>query len=211
MDFPVCPACHQSVIDDDPVECPFCGASMKGGKPTSKPVAKSLATAPARSAPAAKPASTGTGKPSAGKLSPGNTSPPVGKVPPGKSPPPGDDFPFDIELTSGKPAIQAYPQPSKQRSLKVICPMCDTAGYLPPTAAGQDVRCANDKCVMPVFTAPAPKKDEAPPPPPRKTSILPVLLAGVAVLGAAGGAAYWWLNLPPTNKGLSAEGKDAIR
>ena len=42
MDFPVCPSCRQSVIDDDAVDCPFCGASMKakpGAKPTPKPAA----------------------------------------------------------------------------------------------------------------------------------------------------------------------------
>ncbi|HUG19881.1 MAG TPA: hypothetical protein VMM56_12935 [Planctomycetaceae bacterium] len=36
MDLPTCPACGQSVLDDDPQVCPFCGASMtakKGAKP----------------------------------------------------------------------------------------------------------------------------------------------------------------------------------
>jgi len=31
MDLPTCPACKQSVLDDDAVDCPFCGAPMKGG------------------------------------------------------------------------------------------------------------------------------------------------------------------------------------
>jgi tetratricopeptide (TPR) repeat protein len=36
MDLPTCPACGQSVLDDDPQVCPFCGASMSG-KPGGTP------------------------------------------------------------------------------------------------------------------------------------------------------------------------------
>lgn len=168
MDFPVCPACGQSVIDDDAVDCPFCGASMKA-KPGSKP-------ASAAAKPAAAAAKSAAGKPA-----------------PGKPTLPGDDFPFEAELTAGKSAIPAMPNPSKQRTLQVICPMCDTAGYVPPTAAGQDVRCANPKCVMPVFTVPAPKKVEEappPPPPPKSNNLLFVGIGTVVVVLAIGAGAY---------------------
>src|SRR5258708_20177828 len=37
MDLPTCPACKQSVLDDDAVECPFCGAPMKGGQAAARP------------------------------------------------------------------------------------------------------------------------------------------------------------------------------
>ena len=137
MDFPVCPSCRQSVIDDDAVDCPFCGASMKA-KSGSKP------------APAATKPTVTASKPTPTKPTFGVTKPTL----------PGDDLPFESELTTGKSAIPAMPNPTKQRTLQVICPMCDTPGYLPPTAAGQSVRCANSKCVMPVFTAPSEKKKE---------------------------------------------------
>ena len=164
MDFPVCPSCRQSVIDDDAVDCPFCGASMKA-----KPGAK----------PAPKPAVAATKGPATGAKS--NPAKPVANKPTL----PGDDLPFESELTLGKTAIPALPSPTKQRTLQVICPMCDTPGYLPPSAAGQSVRCANAKCVMPVFTAPAEKKKEAPPPPPPpKKSKLP-LIGGVTLFAIA--------------------------
>ena len=194
MDFAVCPSCRQSVLDDDAVDCPFCGASMK-----SKPGAK-----PAPSA----------GKPPvvAAKPAPGKPAP--GKPAPSKPTLPGDDLPFESELTSGKPAIPAMPNPTKQRSWQVVCPMCDTPGYLPTTAAGQNVRCANPKCVMPVFTAPVEKKKEvAPPPPPPKKSNLPMILgiSGLAVLlfGAGVFLAFFPLSKPKP-KQLSDEEKAMI-
>lgn len=192
MDFPICPACKQSVIDDDAAECPFCGASMKA-KPGAAP-------------PAAAKASTSAGATTA-KPSSAAPKPVIGgvggvKAPPGKKPGPADDFPFELELTVGKAAIQALPNPTKQRQLKVVCPMCDTAGYLPANAAGQDVRCSNPKCVMPVFTAPAPKKAEAPPPPPpKKPSNLPFLAGSTLLLGlVVGGGLYFVNSLPSGSK-----------
>ena len=48
MDFPVCPACGQSVIDDDVEDCPFCGSSMTaklGAKPAApKPLSEQSTT-----------------------------------------------------------------------------------------------------------------------------------------------------------------------
>jgi len=178
MDFPVCPSCHQSVIDDDAVDCPFCGASLKG-KPGAKP------TPPAAKAPASKAAA-----PSPPSARPG------ARPAPAKPTLPGDDFPFEAELTAGKPAIPSMPNPTKTRSLKVVCPMCDTAGYVPQNSEGQDVRCANPKCVMPVFTVPKPKTvAAAPPPPPPKKSNLPMVLGLVVVLGLVGlGGLYFVLS-----------------
>ena len=191
MDFPVCPECHQSVIDDDAVDCPFCGAPMKGGssKKPANPAAKPAAPSSKTPAPAAKP-STPVKKPGE-------------KSVPSKPTLPGDDFPFDVELTAGKSAIPAMPNLSKQRTLKVVCPMCDTAGYLPPNAAGKEVRCANPKCVMPIFTAPSDKKDEPAKAkaPEKKASRLP-LIAGLTVLlmGAVVGGLYV-VNLNPFGGG----------
>jgi len=205
MDFPVCPSCHQSVIDDDAAECPFCGASMKA-KPTSKPA--STPPASDKKSPSAGP---GKNQPSPG-LGKGGSKTPPGKTPPGKAQPLGDDFPFDIELTSGKSAIQALPNPTKQRALKVICPMCDTPGFLPATAAGQDVRCANAKCVMPVFTAPSEKKEPVVQAKPPKASRIPMIL-GVffVIIILAGGGLYAVYFIPQSRpKQLSEEDRKAM-
>ena len=191
MDLPVCPSCHQSVIDDEAEDCPFCGTSMKA-KPNPKPVASPVKPSTTASKPA--------------PVKPAKPQPTL----------PGDDFPFEAELTTGKSAIQAMPNPTKQRTWKVICPMCDTPGYLPTTAAGQEVRCSNTKCVMPVFTAPAPKKEvAAPPPPPPKSNPLPMIIAAtVVVMLAIGGGMYTFNALPNNNKGagkgLSDEAREVL-
>ena len=202
MDFPVCPACHQSVIDDDAVDCPFCGASMKG-KPTTKPGAGTP-----------KPATTDA---KATSLKPAATKSVSAKATSGRPTLPGDDFPFETELTTGKSAIQAMPNPTKQRTLKVVCPMCDTPGYLPPTAAGQEVRCANSKCVMPVFTAPTEKKKEleATPPPPPPVNRMPFLIGMTVLLMAVIGGGLYVFNMQPSNsnaapKQMSEEDKQLL-
>lgn len=210
MDFPVCPQCKQSVIDDDATECPFCGASMKGKGPAKPagPKVSSPSAKPAETKPAApKPGVTGATPPGKPPLKPGGRF--GAKLPAG-----GDDFPFDIEMTSGKAAIQALPSASKQRTLQVVCPMCDTAGYVPPTALGQDVRCANQKCVMPVFTVPNPKKTEtvvaAPPPPP--PSKLPMILGLLVVaIAVAGGGYYFMFMMTPKPKVLDAEALEELK
>ena len=181
MDFPVCPSCGQSVIDDDVDDCPFCGSSMKA-KPGAKPSPKPAAAKPAASKPAEKPAA--GAKPPAGK--------PAAPGRPGAKPGPADDFPFEAEVPGAKTAVQAMPNPSKGRSVQVVCPMCETEGYIPPTAVGKDVKCANSKCMVPIFKAPAPKVEAAPEPTPKKKSNI-VVVGGVtvAVVGVIGAAAVF--------------------
>ena len=184
MDFPVCPACGQSVIDDDVDDCPFCGSSMKA-KPGVKPAATKPAVASANTKP-----SVAVMKPGAVSNKPGLPSlkPIAGKGPASvKAGSNDDDFPFGDDLPRGASAIQAMPNATKQRSLAVVCPMCETVGYVPPTAVGLEVKCANPKCMVPVFKAPVPVV-EAPPPPPKKSNLMPILgiTAAVLLLGGVG-------------------------
>ena len=176
MDFPVCPACGQSVIDDDVEDCPFCGSSMKA-KPGSKPAAAK--TAPAATAKPAAP------KPSGSTVKSGAT---VKSGPGSKSAAssPTEDFPFEADLPGAKTAIQATPNPSKGRTLEVICPMCETSGYVPPTAVGKDVKCANTKCMVPIFKAPAPVAEAPPPPLPKKSNLVLVGGATIALMAILG-------------------------
>lgn len=72
-----------------------------------------------------------------------------------------EDDPFGIGPSI--PAEQAIPvlaKPEKGKLHKVVCPMCDQAGFIGKSAIGKSVRCANPKCIVPVFTAPDP---DAPP------------------------------------------------
>lgn len=64
-----------------------------------------------------------------------------------------DDDPFGVGATRvAGDVVQASPKPTRGRIHKVTCPMCDTAGFIPKSAAGRQVRCANEKCLVPIFT-----------------------------------------------------------
>gem|GEM_PF-1311824 len=131
--LPSCPSCGQSVLDDDAAECPFCGASMKGGKPGAKPVALA-AKVTAKKAEPKKPAATTD-----------------------------DDNPFGTTAPmSTRKAILLLAKPGKGKLHRIVCPMCDTPGFWSKDAVGQDVRCANPQCPMPFFAAPVPEGEEAP-------------------------------------------------
>lgn len=189
MDLPTCPACKQSVLDDDATECPFCGASMTG-----KPVATPAAPAPTQKKAATK-------KKAAAKKTDGD-----------------DDNPFgDAPTVTGK-AIQLLAKPAKGRLHRVICPMCETAGFHSKQVGGRDVRCANKECLVPIFTAPRPEGEE-PEEAPRaeketKSGTPIVVLAAIIVVAAAaiGGGAWVWtsgegtddqeeIKLPPVTDG----------
>jgi hypothetical protein len=202
MDFATCPSCQQSVLDDDADICPFCGASMKakpGAKPPAKPGAKPGASS-------AVPASSAGGATSAGAVgSAGATGSAAGKpagaggkaVGPAGRKPVGaakvsDELPFDADVLQPADVISATASPSKQRTLAVTCPMCESVGYVPAAAAGKAVRCAKPDCLVPVFTAPAPQA--APPPPlvkkPAKNNLVIVAAVTTALMCVGGGVAY---------------------
>ena len=132
MDLPSCPACGQSVLDDEAEDCPFCGASMSG-KPGAKP-----------SAPAA----------TSGIRSEKSASTKKSKADSVKKEKPGSDDPFDVASPAARKAVQLLPKPSKGKLHRIECPMCETAGFQSRKAAGREVRCANKECLVPIFTAP---------------------------------------------------------
>src|SRR5690349_12284001 len=146
MDFRNCPSCKASVLEDDVEDCPFCGASMSG-KPSSKPVA-------AKPAPQVK--STAAAKPQAAAAAGGAKSgAPTGAK---RRPTPeelddGTD-PFEVDTRSIVKAPPVSPKPAKGRMQRVVCPMCETPGFISPQQVGKEVKCCNPQCLMPVFTVP---------------------------------------------------------
>ncbi len=183
MDFAVCPSCGQSVLDDDAEDCPFCGVSMKA-KPGAKPAGGAKPAAPA------KPPATAATKPGAK---------PAGKPQPK---PAADDFPFDADMMQPSDAIAASAAAGKGRTLQVVCPMCETPGFVPTSAAGKMVKCANPKCMVPLFKAPAPEapKAAAPPPPPPKNNIVTLGIITAVVVGALGLGAYVFVTMSGGSK-----------
>ncbi len=161
MSLPTCPSCGQSVLEDDAVDCPFCGAAMdgsRGAKNTPKPQA-----GPAKHRPGAKPVA-----PPAPTSNPGSAAGSAAK--PGSPPPTAparpagasassrtkvdEDDPFGIgNAAATQTAIQASERPDKTRLHKVTCPMCEQVGFVPKSAVGKSVRCANAKCMVPIFKA----------------------------------------------------------
>lgn len=186
--FPTCPSCKQSVLDDDAVDCPFCGASMKAKPGAAKPAAPKAA---APKAPAAAPPRTSPARPAApGRPSSAPTSPSTGGIS------------FDLSGDFGSEAIALTRTQTKSRSLAVKCPMCETVGYAAPDAAGQSVKCANAQCLMPVFTAPRPEaeKPAAPKPVKKKSNIVGVAAVTVAIMAVGGGLVWFIAGRPHETK-----------
>ncbi|WP_166826409.1 hypothetical protein [Thalassoroseus pseudoceratinae] len=177
MDLPTCPSCHQSVIDDEAEECPFCGASMSG--PRQPKPAPTTATKP-KAAP----------KP---KSKPKSSSAPAKSS--GDSSAPKSDDPFDVQGEKVSKYVRLRVKPKPGREYRVVCPMCETAGYTSEQAAGKPVRCINPDCLMPIFTCPEPEKE--PEPEPEKSSGLSAgMLTAIAILLLGGGGfGVWWFVL----------------
>lgn len=185
MDLPTCKTCGQSVLDDDAVDCPFCGSPMKGapsaGKPAGKPAAKPAAT------PAAQKPGT-AGKPAAAKSA--QPAAPAAAAPAAALDP---DDPFAVDTSAQSKAIPLATRASPARPLELICPMCEEKGYAPAKAAGQLVKCHSTTCKFPLFTAPAPKptgpRAEVPKPNsaprggPSMVTIVSIVVGAVVVLG----------------------------
>src|SRR5262245_7074039 len=144
MDLPTCPACQQSVLDEDAVECPFCGAPMKGGaapaRPPSAPKPPVAKTGPSKSAPA----KSEPGAPAAGNR-PGSSARP--KDADEAAPAAADDDPFGVDHSVAANAIPVSRQGGGAKTLEVTCPMCETTGFVSPKAAGKQVKCCNPQCM----------------------------------------------------------------
>lgn len=150
MSLPTCPSCGQSVLEDEALDCPFCGAAMdgtRGAKNVPKPQAGPVKQRPGAKPVAPPPAAPGAApKPAAPARPVGGVSGPKTKV--------DEDDPFGIGGTAAtQTAIQAVAKPDKTRLHKVTCPMCEQVGFVPKSAVGKSVRCANEKCMVPIFKA----------------------------------------------------------
>ncbi len=121
-------------------------------------------------------------------------------------PPPGgsaDAFdasmdPLDVKSSAGKDAIPAGRQRTKSKPYKVTCPMCETVGYVPQTAAGKEVRCANPNCLVPVFVAPRIQKKTVAAEPTARSGLPIALIGGITVLLFFGAAGAWYVYNQPS-------------
>lgn len=182
MEFKTCPSCKASVLDDDAENCPFCGASMSG-QPTAAPPKPAAAppAAPASGKPAVAPAKAADADRTAKKKKPASGAKRRGASAPAID---ADADPFEIDTRAVQKAIPVSRKPVKGRMHRVVCPMCETPGFIAPAHAGKEVKCCNPECLVPIFTAPLPErpKDEEPEPGRGMSSlvftVVAVLLAG---------------------------------
>lgn len=202
MDLPSCPSCGQSVLDEDAEDCPFCGVSMSA-KPGAKP-----------SAPAA------TSGAASKKAGPSNKS----KADAANAEKPTSDDPFDVASPATRKGVQLLPKPAKGKLHRIVCPMCETAGFQSKKAAGREVRCANKECLVPIFTAPpdegaeeakaaaAAAEAEALAAETASKGLSMGAYIGIAVVAAAvlGGGAFF-LTSEPAGKELTAEEQLALK
>lgn len=186
MDFRTCPACQASVLEDDVADCPFCGASMSG-KPSTKP--KAAATAPAKTAAATAARPAASPRPSGAKSAPTRPKAATAEAPAASD----ESDPFDVDTRAVRQAVPISPKPLKGRTVKIVCPMCETAGFVGPQHAGKDVKCCNPACLVPVFTAPRPEaaKKEAEPEVAKGMSTGVLATISVVLLGAVAAGVYF--------------------
>lgn len=198
MDLPICPACGQSVLEDDAVDCPFCGAPMKGGaagKGTKAPPAKKPAAAPAATT-GAKPAPAASSSGAHATAKPSSAGTKGGTAAKGKAAA-DDENMIESDASLQAQSIPVSPEKSEKKSHEVTCPFCKSVGYIATKHAGMHVKCHNPKCLVPIFAVPAIKKEVAPPPPPpKKKSKLPMIAAGIVLVAATAGG-IWWSMQPP--------------
>ncbi|HXY37260.1 MAG TPA: hypothetical protein VEI07_23730, partial [Planctomycetaceae bacterium] len=210
MELPTCPSCHQSVLDDDAELCPFCNAPLKKGASPPGKANPARPSAPSRPASPAPPAASPT-RPTSPSKPPATQRPSGGSS--AKAPPPQDKDlsdkarsaaddalaeSFKVDSSAGIDVPQASRQRSQSRPYKVRCPMCDTVGYIPRSAAGKEIRCANRECMVPVFIAPRPeKKQEEEAAAAKKLTPKNLLMAAMAVGLIAFAVGFFLKNQPP--------------
>lgn len=118
------------------------GGKAPAPKTTPKPAARPSASTVSAPTPTASPSP----KPSAAR----------------SAPTPNDDAdaddPFGVDAASNSRAILLSPRPAKGKTLRLVCPMCETAGFAGPDVSGKEVKCCNEQCALPVFTAPKGEK-----------------------------------------------------
>lgn len=181
MDFRTCPACKASVLEDDAVDCPFCGASMTTGKPSGQAQPTSHKPAPPKPA-AAAPAP--AAKPGAGKATPAGKSPSPARSA-AKTKDDGAD-PFDVDTSAARKATPVRPRPAKGYMIRIACPMCERAGFISEAEIGKEVKCCNPDCLVPVFVA-NPPREKGPEPEPVASGSGRMWLYGLLGLAVVGG------------------------
>lgn len=83
---------------------------------------------------------------------------------------PDNEDPFAVaQSPPARKVLQCAPKPMKGRLHRVVCPMCDTQGFIPKAAVGRQVRCANRQCLVPVFEAEDKENPKTPQAPSRVT------------------------------------------
>lgn len=175
MDFRICPSCEQSVLEDDVEDCPFCGASMSG-----KPSPKSKSSSPANSkAKKEAPPSKGA-QPKQAKPEPKES----------KSDSDASADPFEVKSQASKKAPKMKQSMTSSCRLEVLCPMCESVGFVPTSYEGREVRCHNSECLVPVFTVPKQEIIEETDDRSLLSKYGLFIGLGVVVLGTIGGLVY---------------------
>ncbi|MEM7810087.1 MAG: hypothetical protein AAF532_01235 [Planctomycetota bacterium] len=81
-------------------------------------------------------------------------------------------------------------RPTKERTTRVVCPMCDKAGFTAEDVSGKSVRCVDPACSVPVFVVPrtsVPTTASAPKKSSNKGAIVLAIVATTLILAGAGG------------------------
>lgn len=118
------------------------------------------------------------------------------------------DDPFEVAAPVTGKVIQLHSKPGKGRLHRIVCPMCETPGFHSKKAAGREVRCANNECLVPLFTAPPLEGDSSDEPAPvekKGMGIVHYLVVGIVAAAALGGGAWYLMDDRPSGSGEDGE------
>ena len=174
---------------------------------TGKPAAKPKATAP-------QPSQAAAPTPQQAPAPDSRPKPPARRpktVPPESEPAIEDDGdPFEVDTSAIVKAAPVSRKPAKGRMLRIVCPMCETPGFISPKQAGQEVKCANPKCLVPVFTAPQPEAPAEPEPESSRGLSGTMFLIGGVVLVIGVAAGLYFAFIGGNNSSNSGPGPEGV-
>ena len=98
-----------------------------------------------------------------------------------------DDDPFDVGRSKAVGARPVSARPVKGRMVRIVCPMCETPGFISSKEVGNEVKCCNSKCLVPVYVAEAPPEPEPEPEPEPASNGKFWMYAGLGLLTIVGG------------------------
>ena len=110
-----------------------------------------------------------------------------------------DDDLFGFDGVALRHAVPLSRKPARGKTTKIVCPMCETAGFASADVSGREVKCVNPECLVPIFKAPEIEKKAPEPVEPEPETGMPLTVKLGIGFGVAAclAAVAWFVFLKP--------------